>query len=98
MLRNLAEELLYDNELRLDDSGTRELRHMHLQTADMRMPAYKAKNWDLYALGLLSLAGFVCLTGVTGSLMWSYRDSTNARFHKAALTSWTWVKTYVKIC
>lgn len=93
---DLAEELLYDNELRLDDSGISELRHMHLQTADMRMPAYKAKNWDLYALGLLSLAGFVCLTGMMCRLMWSYRGSMIARFHKVAITSWTWLKTYVK--
>lgn len=36
------EEVMYDNELRWD--GGEELRPMHLQTADMRMPFWKAKN------------------------------------------------------
>ncbi|KAG9664796.1 alpha/beta-hydrolase, partial [Aureobasidium melanogenum] len=71
---DLVEELLYDNELRLDDTGTRELRPMHLQTADMRMSAYKAKNWDLYGIGVLSIVGVVGLTGLTGQLVWSHRD------------------------
>ncbi|EHA22137.1 CAZyme family GT1 [Aspergillus niger] len=45
---DLIEEVLYDNESRVVDG--KETRPMHLQTADMRMPAYKAKNWDLMAV------------------------------------------------
>ncbi|KAL5691218.1 hypothetical protein EMGR_007144 [Emarellia grisea] len=53
---DLIEEVLYDTELRV--VGGTEARPMHLQTADMRMPVYKARNWDLMAvsdvvLGLL---------------------------------------------
>lgn len=70
---DLVEEILYDNELRLDDEGNRELRHMHLQTADMRMRAYKAKNWDLYAIGVLALPTLVGTMGVAGRLVWVYR-------------------------
>lgn len=40
-------------------SGKR--RHMHLQTADVRMPFWKARNWDLYGL---CAAGVLCLTGI----------------------------------
>lgn len=62
---DLVEELMYDNELRFsksDHNRRRELRPMHLQTADMRMPAYKAKNWDLHAVCALG----VDYTGLNG--------------------------------
>jgi UDP:flavonoid glycosyltransferase YjiC (YdhE family) len=45
---DLIEEVLYDTELRV--VGGKETRPPHLQTADMRMPAYKARNWDLMAV------------------------------------------------
>lgn len=44
---DLIEEVLYDHE----DRGMtgKNPRPMHLQTADMRMPLWRARNWDLYA-------------------------------------------------
>ncbi|ODM16058.1 hypothetical protein SI65_08492 [Aspergillus cristatus] len=71
---DLIEELMYDNELRLDDDG-KELRPMHLQTADMRMPAYKAKNWDLYAVSALGGLAFVGSMWFAGRLAWMSRAS-----------------------
>lgn len=68
---DLVEELLYDSELRYQDG--RELRPMHLQTADMRMPMYKAKNWDLYAFSLLGLSAMTGLTVVAGKFLWKHR-------------------------
>ncbi|KAL9107657.1 MAG: hypothetical protein Q9227_007464 [Pyrenula ochraceoflavens] len=68
---DLVEEVMYDNELRLKDG--RELRPMHLQTADMRMPAYKAKNWDLMAVVTLGLAAATLSTGALGRLAWTHR-------------------------
>ncbi|KAG9826520.1 UDP-glucoronosyl and UDP-glucosyl transferase, partial [Aureobasidium melanogenum] len=94
---DLVEELLYDNELRLDDTGTRELRPMHLQTADMRMSAYKAKNWDLYGIGVLSIVGVVGLTGLTGQLVWSHRDLIKVKSRVIIPSSWTWLKTWAKV-
>lgn len=44
---DLIEETLYDHEGR--DLRGKNPRPMHLQTADMRMPFWKARNWDLYA-------------------------------------------------
>ncbi|KAH8701066.1 UDP-glucoronosyl and UDP-glucosyl transferase [Talaromyces proteolyticus] len=70
---DLVEELLYDNELRFQDG--RELRPMHLQTADMRMPMYKAKNWDLYAVSLLGLAAVTGSTVVASKFLWTNRES-----------------------
>ncbi|OKL64033.1 hypothetical protein UA08_00103 [Talaromyces atroroseus] len=70
---DLVEELMYDNELRFQDG--RELRPMHLQTADMRMPMYKAKNWDLYAFSFLGLATVTGSTVVVSNLLWTHRAS-----------------------
>ena len=74
---DLMEEVLYDSELRFSDEddnyehhNRRELRPMHLQTADMRMPAYKAKNWDMMAV--CSLTG-ICAAGFSvwlGKFFW----------------------------
>ncbi|KAH0337689.1 UDP-glucoronosyl and UDP-glucosyl transferase, partial [Aureobasidium melanogenum] len=94
---DLVEEVLYDNELRLDDMGTCELRPMHLQTADMRMPAYKAKNWDLYAIGVLSIVGFVGLSGLTGRLVWSRRNWMSTNLRATAPDSWSWLKAWFEI-
>lgn len=71
---DLVEELMYDNELRFDDEG-KELRPMHLQTADMRMPAYKAKNWDLYAVSALGGVALVGSMWFAGRLAWMSRGS-----------------------
>ncbi|KAI9831668.1 MAG: hypothetical protein M1819_004734 [Sarea resinae] len=70
---DLVEELMYDNELRLSDDGRRELQPMHLQTADMRMPAWKAKNWDLFAVGVLGLSVFVGSTVLAAHALWLHR-------------------------
>lgn len=73
---DLVEELMYDNELRFsgsDHNRRRELRPMHLQTADMRMPAYKAKNWDLYAVCALGVSIMLGSTVVAGRLLWMFR-------------------------
>lgn len=71
---DLVEELMYDNELRFGHGG-RELRPMHLQTADMRMPAYKAKNWDLYAVCLFGASALVSSTWFAGRWVWMFRGS-----------------------
>jgi hypothetical protein len=70
---DLVEEVMYDNELRLDADG-RELRPMHLQTADSRMSAFKANNWDIClvtALGLVTIVGSI---GLAGHSAWRYRS------------------------
>ncbi|KAF9875051.1 UDP-Glycosyltransferase/glycogen phosphorylase [Colletotrichum karsti] len=41
--------------------GKRKKRHMHLQPADVRMPAWKARNWDLYGL---CMAATLCFVGL----------------------------------
>lgn len=55
---DLMEEVLVDYEGRRGND-----RPMHLQTADMRMPVWKAKNWDLWALAgctvVLSAGGLI---------------------------------------
>lgn len=51
---DLVEEVMYDQELRFEDGV--EKRPMHLQTADMRMSMWRAKNWDLWFYSLTGLA------------------------------------------
>lgn len=50
----IVEEVIFDHELR--SVGGRALRPMHLQTADMRMPVWKARNWDLWLVSVSILA------------------------------------------
>ncbi|OJJ34616.1 hypothetical protein ASPWEDRAFT_42591 [Aspergillus wentii DTO 134E9] len=69
---DLIEEMMYDNELRFKDG--KELRPMHLQTADMRMPAYKAKNWDMYAVFAVGFAAMVASTAFGGKWLWRNRN------------------------
>ncbi|KAF6843579.1 hypothetical protein CMUS01_01987 [Colletotrichum musicola] len=61
---DMVEEVVADHELRFKEG--RELRPMHIQTADMRMPAWKAKNWDLWAVSLSASAACftACFLGV----------------------------------
>jgi UDP:flavonoid glycosyltransferase YjiC (YdhE family) len=57
---DLIEEVMYDwkfGQLLSAKKGRR--RPMHLQTADERMSAWRANNWDLKCIGLLSVAGLV---------------------------------------
>lgn len=67
---DLVEEVLVDWEGRARErraletcvgTGTGQRRYMHLQTADVRMPFWKARNWDLYGL---CAAGLLCLAGI----------------------------------
>ncbi|KAI9171796.1 UDP-glucuronosyltransferase [Paramyrothecium foliicola] len=61
---DLVEEVMYDQELRLGDKSSMkhgsatELRPMHLQTADARMPFWKAKNLDMWFVGVTT--GMIC--------------------------------------
>ncbi|KAJ5127955.1 hypothetical protein N7448_008734 [Penicillium atrosanguineum] len=71
---DLVEEMIYDHELRFDKDG-KELRPMHLQTADSRMSAFKANNWDMYAVCGLGLAAIVGSIGLGGNHLWRNRDS-----------------------
>ncbi|KAK0384132.1 hypothetical protein NLU13_8221 [Sarocladium strictum] len=59
---DLIEEVMYDHELRSDEYGVVR-RPMHLQTADSRMSIWRARNWDLWALGLTSV-------GIMGVTVW----------------------------
>ncbi|KAE8380489.1 UDP-glucoronosyl and UDP-glucosyl transferase [Aspergillus bertholletiae] len=68
---DLIEELIYDTEARFD--GDAELRPMHLQTADMRMSAFKAKNWDLWLFGLVTFGLLPIASIVAGRWAWSER-------------------------
>ncbi|CAI7575831.1 unnamed protein product [Penicillium viridicatum] len=83
---DLIEELMYDNELRFKDG--KELRPMHLQTADMRMSAFKAKNWDLYAVSGLALAAVVGSTWMAGHFAWRYRGPVIGQVRSIVLASW----------
>ncbi|KAG5663736.1 hypothetical protein KAF25_006321 [Fusarium avenaceum] len=51
---DLIEEVMTDQELRFRKGV--ELRPMHLQTADMRMSIWKARNWDMLLISLTGLA------------------------------------------
>lgn len=87
---DLVEELMYDNELRFSNSDCRrELRPMHLQTADMRMPAYKAKNWDLYAVFALGVSMMVGSTLFAGRMLWVFRAPLEERGKLMASGIWT---------
>ncbi|KAA8905056.1 putative UDP-glucoronosyl and UDP-glucosyl transferase family protein [Sphaerosporella brunnea] len=79
---DLIEEVMYDHELRFECSpheveqdkegnqGTlgrgKELRHMHLQTADMRMSWMKARNLDLVLLFLIVFLVFCAVMVLIG--------------------------------
>ncbi|KAG0160449.1 hypothetical protein PDIDSM_7978 [Penicillium digitatum] len=86
---DLIEELMYDNELRFKD-GT-ELRPMHLQTADMRISAFKAKNWDLYAVSGLALAAGGS-TWMAGHFAWRFRGPVIGQVRSTALAGWEALK------
>ncbi|GKZ27178.1 hypothetical protein AbraIFM66951_001783 [Aspergillus brasiliensis] len=65
---DLIEETLADAEGR---KAAGDGRGMHLETADMRMPVWKARNWDLWVLGagvLLFGLGVVVVVPVTVSV------------------------------
>lgn len=63
---------MYGHELRFKDG--KELRPMHLQTADSRMSAaFKANNWDMYAVRTLGLTAVMGSIGLGGNYLWRYR-------------------------
>ncbi|KAH6670915.1 UDP-glucosyl transferase family protein, partial [Plectosphaerella plurivora] len=65
---DLIQEVLYDCKYSQSLDGTPGRRRpMHLQTADGRMSAWRANNWDLRCIGLLSAAGLV------GSVYYVYK-------------------------
>lgn len=70
---DLIEELLYDTEARFD--GDRELRPMHLQTADMRMSTFKARNWDIWFISLLTLGVVPLISVALGKWAWVQRSA-----------------------
>ncbi|KAF4440057.1 putative UDP-glucoronosyl and UDP-glucosyl transferase [Fusarium austroafricanum] len=70
---DLIEEVMYDAEGRFD--GGKELRPMHLQTADMRMSKFKANNWDLWLVGLFTV-GLVPLASIAvGKWAWTEKKA-----------------------
>ncbi|KJZ70868.1 hypothetical protein HIM_09733 [Hirsutella minnesotensis 3608] len=75
---DLVEELLYDTELRF--KAGKELRPMHLQTADMRMPFWKAKNWDLMTIGILAAGATLGGLSVGGRMLWMHRETLASAF------------------
>ncbi|CZR42800.1 uncharacterized protein FPRO_10103 [Fusarium proliferatum ET1] len=66
---DLIEEVMYDTEGRFD--GEKELRPMHLQTADMRMSTFKARNWDLWLVGLVTLGVVPLASIIVGKWAWT---------------------------
>ncbi|KAH6888172.1 UDP-glucosyl transferase family protein [Thelonectria olida] len=61
---DLIQEMLYDHKYNLavqTGSGRRRQRPMHLETADARMSAWRAQNWDLTCMGLLVIGGVVAM-------------------------------------
>ncbi|KAF2135567.1 glycosyltransferase family 1 protein [Aplosporella prunicola CBS 121167] len=66
---DLIEEVMYDHHFSLEVPGagastaefSKRRRPMHLETADMRMSAWRARNWDLTLLGLLGGASVVAV-------------------------------------
>ncbi|KAL7621658.1 hypothetical protein AAE478_008985 [Parahypoxylon ruwenzoriense] len=60
---DLIEEVLVDWEGRRQELtlGVERSRYMHLQTADVRMPIWKAKNWDMWAV---CMAATLCAAGI----------------------------------
>jgi hypothetical protein len=70
---DLIDEAMYDNELRFDQNG-RELRPMHLQTADSRMSAWKANNWDLWTVSAFGLVVVVGSMGFVAKQFWNHRE------------------------
>ena len=87
---DLIEEVMYDNELRLKDGKV--LRPMHLQTADMRMPFWKAKNWDLHFVSGLALSFFLGSTGLSAYYAWRFRGPLIGQVHSLVHTAWESLK------
>ncbi|KAL4752095.1 hypothetical protein BDW72DRAFT_192237 [Aspergillus terricola var. indicus] len=61
-------------------------------TADMRMSAFKAKNWDLYAVSALALITFVGSTWLAGRFAWRFRGPAAGEVQSVALSCWEALK------
>lgn len=72
---DLVEELIYDTEGRFVNG--KEMQPMHLQTADMRMPAYKAKNWDMYGLVTVNMGVLGGVIYYASRFAWKNRTVIN---------------------
>jgi hypothetical protein len=64
---NPIEEVLYDTDLRLVNSK-------HLQTANMQMPIYKARDWDLMAVIALDIGLFAGGAWSLAKMVWIHRS------------------------
>lgn len=84
---DLIEETMYDNELRFDKNG-KELRPMHLKTADSRMPAWKANNWDLWIFSALGLVVVVGSMGFVTKHLWQQRQPIFGKLHSLVPGGW----------
>ncbi|CAI7646045.1 unnamed protein product [Penicillium pancosmium] len=91
---DLIEETMYDNELRFDKNG-KELRPMHLQTADSRMSAWKANNWDLWTVSTLGLVVVIGTMGFVTNYFWMYRQPTFGKLYALILGGWRFVNTNI---
>ncbi|KAJ4241530.1 hypothetical protein NW757_012229 [Fusarium falciforme] len=87
---DLVEELVYDTELRFRDG--KELRPMHLQTADMRMSVWRAKNWDLWVVSLVGVSAVLGGLGMGGRMLWWHRGV----LVKAVMGSPEWLRSLVR--
>lgn len=87
---DLIEEVMYDSEARWKN-GCKELRPMHLQTADMRMPAWKAKNWDLMLITTMAVGVLSGTTWIAGTWAWANRGLARGLVHR-------WVRLVLNNC
>lgn len=77
---------MYDTELRFDKHGIG-VRLAHLQTADMRMPFWKSRNWDLAAIVTAGMGVAVWGVWVVGKVVWMHRSLVRPAFSRFGLFS-----------
>lgn len=68
--------------------STRAARSYDVCTADMRMPPYKAKNWDLYAVSTLGLSATLGRTGLARRFLWLCKTPLMDRTYLVAFSCW----------
>ena len=92
---DLVEEMMYDHELRFDEDG-KELRPMHLQTADSRMSAFKANNLDMYAVCALGLTVTMASIGLGGIYLQRYQAQLIGQATSIIVAGWRNVYTALR--